>query len=425
MSPATRFRPTRLRLDGQSGFIDVPPTKDEDLDMAGNSLTLAIWIKPSQSYHDEELLVEHGVWQRSNGMYQLTTLDSGTLRFNFPAMNSNEGPLEATVNLVDGNWHFAVATFDTSTHLAKIYDNGVLLKSKTVHASIARDDTPTKTFVGCRGNGTYHFGGEVGQLLIYKRAISAEQVARLYGQAGGDIDSRDTVGLVAGYHLDEGRGTTAADFSGHGNSGTLKGGVTWTQGKLVSLGVSAAHTHAMPFDGTRYASLPQSTKFTSGDFTISLWFNPVKAAAFQFLFMRGFSYRDQQGDIGLKINRYSGELNFQARTADSQWLFGWDAPESRLRSPFQLKEWNHVVVTRRGDTYAMWMNGAKVGSERSWPIFPTLTTPIRSSWAGSRKTAASSTRFRAFWTSSASSTAACPTRRSPPCTAVATGSGFR
>ena len=34
-------------------------------------------------------------------------------------------------------------------------------------------------------------------------------------------------GLVAGYHLDEGRGTTANDFSGHGNTGTFRGGVTW------------------------------------------------------------------------------------------------------------------------------------------------------------------------------------------------------
>ena len=135
--------PTRVRLDGKSGCIVIPPTRNEDLDMAGSSLTLAIWIKPSQSYDDEELLMEHGVWQQSKGMYQLSTADSRTLRFNFPAMNSNEGRLDAAVNLADGNWHFAVATFDTSTHLAKIYDNGVLLKSKTVRESIAGDGTHT------------------------------------------------------------------------------------------------------------------------------------------------------------------------------------------------------------------------------------------------------------------------------------------
>jgi hypothetical protein len=81
--------------------------------------------------------------------------------------------------------------------------------------------------------------------------------------------------------------------------------------------------------------------------------------------MRGFAWNDKRGDIGLKINRDSGELDFQARTADSQWLFGWDIPESGLRSPFNLNQWNHFVVTRCGYTYAMWMNAVKVGSEVS------------------------------------------------------------
>ena len=33
----------------------------------------------------------------------------------------------------------------------------------------------------------------------------------------------DVSGLVAGYHLREGRSAIVADFSGHGNTGTLKG----------------------------------------------------------------------------------------------------------------------------------------------------------------------------------------------------------
>ncbi|MGA2256322.1 MAG: LamG domain-containing protein, partial [Thermoguttaceae bacterium] len=122
---------------------------------------------------------------------------------------------------------------------------------------------------------------------------------------------------------------------------------------------------ALQFDGTGYAMFPQSLKFTAHDFTVSLWFNPTMANKFQFLFMRGFAYADRQGDIGLKINRDSGELDFQARTSDGEWLFGWDVPESRLRSFFNLNQWNHVVVTRRGDTFTMWMNGVNVGSQVS------------------------------------------------------------
>ena len=63
---------------------------------------------------------------------------------------------------------------------------------------------------------------------------------------------------------------------------------------------------------------------------MSIWFDPTTNDQFQFLFMRGFADGDQQGDIGLKINGNSGNLDFQAKTSDGQWLFGWDAPESGL-----------------------------------------------------------------------------------------------
>ena len=124
---------------------------------------------------------------------------------------------------------------------------------------------------------------------------------------------------------------------------------------------------ALQLDGTGYATLPSAVKFTSGDFTISTWFYPTTTSFFQFLFMRGYAWGDQEGDIGLKINPNSGDLDFQAQTSDGQWLFGWDAPESLLSSPFNLDQWNQVVVTRDSTTgtYTMWMNGTDVGSQVS------------------------------------------------------------
>jgi hypothetical protein len=83
----------------------------------------------------------------------------------------------------------------------------------------------------------------------------------------------------------------------------------------------------------------------------------------QFLFMRGMAYGDQQGDIGLCVERSSGELAFRARTSDDRWLFGWGEPT--FTAKYVLHQWNHVVVTRRGDTYTMWMNGASAGSRVS------------------------------------------------------------
>ena len=129
------------------------------------------------AYDGEQILVQHGVGlsRESHLLYQLTTLGSSTLRFNFPAMHYGEGPLDATVNLADGNWHFVAATFDSRLHVARLYDNGRLLKSKRVMESIAGDETPTHTYIGCRGYGEFHFNGDVGELLIYNRAISARE----------------------------------------------------------------------------------------------------------------------------------------------------------------------------------------------------------------------------------------------------------
>ena len=63
-------------------------------------------------------------------------------------------------------------------------------------------------------------------------------------------------------------------------------------------------------------------------------------------------------------------MDFEAYSAgesglQSGWIFGWGIPESRLRGPVRYAQWNHVVVTRHGDIYAMWMNGARVRTEES------------------------------------------------------------
>ena len=123
------------------------------------------------------------------------------------------------------------------------------------------------------------------------------------------------------------------------------------------------HPHAVQFDGNHYAKVEPPPKFTSGDFTISLWFNPVRSDNWAYLFMRGFAYRDQPGDIGLFLNVHSGDLSFDARTAINDWLFGWAAPETRLHCPVRYGQWNHAVVTHCGDAYSMWMNGKCVCSE--------------------------------------------------------------
>ena len=66
--------------------------------------------------------------------------------------------------------------------------------------------------------------------------------------------------------MDEGSGSTTADSSGNGNTGTLTGSPTWVTGKFGD---------ALSFNGTtQYVEIPNSTSLTiSGAMSIGGWIN--------------------------------------------------------------------------------------------------------------------------------------------------------
>lgn len=71
------------------------------------------------------------------------------------------------------------------------------------------------------------------------------------------------IGLVAAFALDEGTGTTTADISGNGNTGTISG-ATWVVGK---------YGQALSFDGSDdYITAGSSALFDLPNGTITFWY---------------------------------------------------------------------------------------------------------------------------------------------------------
>jgi serine/threonine protein kinase/Flp pilus assembly protein TadD len=135
------------------------------------------------------------------------------------------------------------------------------------------------------------------------------------------------------------------------------------------------HAHALHFDQLHYC-LPQSDKkmkFMTDNFTISLWLKPDSkgrrgSTVSQYIVNRNFYGRNQMGDFVLRINRISGELDFCLWGYDgehSDWIFGWDVPETRLHCPLHFDAWNHAVITRYRDNYTMRINGAVAANGQS------------------------------------------------------------
>ena len=111
-------------------------------------------------------------------------------------------------------WYHAAAVRNYDAGCAGLYLDGVLVASKTTTlAPIA--GTGFAASIGRWTDGGYdstHFKGTLDEVRIYSRALSAREIADHYNGGLGRPGVSSDPGLVAGYHLDEASGTSAADF---------------------------------------------------------------------------------------------------------------------------------------------------------------------------------------------------------------------
>jgi hypothetical protein len=93
------------------------------------------------------------------------------------------------------------------------------------------------------GNSKYSWNGLIDDVRIYNRALSAEEVSKLYrGEWVSDT------GLVGHWEMDEGHGGQVRDKSGNGNHGTIYG-ATW--GSSAPEWVDDTSGGALEFDGVK------------------------------------------------------------------------------------------------------------------------------------------------------------------------------
>ncbi|MDA7865897.1 hypothetical protein N9C66_05885 [Akkermansiaceae bacterium] len=217
--PTTGFaNAASLDLDGAGRYIDTAYPG-----IAGNAArTVAFWIKTTTAGN-------HGIVAWGN------STNNGTkwhVRLND---NANNGPVGAirtetqgdftigSTSINDGNWHHVASVYpEGGGELGTVihYVDGVAEapggnggSTQPVNTSVTADPVT----VGRRNQGGLpgYFPGQLDDVRIYDRALSAPEVAQLSAAAP------TTDGLVMHFPLDEGSGTLAADLGSGDNDGTL------------------------------------------------------------------------------------------------------------------------------------------------------------------------------------------------------------
>lgn len=166
--------------------------------------------------------------------------------------------------------------------------------------------------------------------------------------------------------FDESTGTSTADSSGNGHTGTLTGGASWALGKKG---------HAVSLDGsTGYVSLPGDMVADVSDFTIAAWVYLNASKTWERIFDFGagtgryvmLTPRSNRGfpRIAVTLNGASGELGIDGNVA------------------VPTGQWAHVAVTLSGNVGTLYLNGSEIGSNTAMSFAPFRVESTNQNWLG-------------------------------------------
>jgi hypothetical protein len=207
------------------------------------------------------------------------------------------------------------------------------------------------------GSGTVNFGGGLyigtdksGQGLsgiiddvrIYNRALSATEVEQLY-----EGRFTDTTGLVGHWKMDEGTGTTVADSSGNGNTGTING-ATWQTGTAPTR-TTTASGYAATFDGVNDyvdTGLDLGSSIGSSDWTVTAWITGIDTWSDEAIFYgTGNSANNERC---LLRHRGNGKLSIVINEGIQVNTDYWT---------IQNNIWHHIVAQRIGNDLKIFVDG--------------------------------------------------------------------
>lgn len=181
------FGTSALSMNGGAGWVTVPASIDT-LRAAENAVSVSVWVKVSSFDVNWQSIISHGEgaqWRLARRADETTVAWAGG---SGDIPGANIGPV-----INDNSWHHIVATSDPVLFQTKLYVDGVDIAtgaapniSDTANGGLIPD-----LFIGANPNAANReWNGQIDDLAIWGRGLSAEEVALIYnGGAGESIEN--------------------------------------------------------------------------------------------------------------------------------------------------------------------------------------------------------------------------------------------
>lgn len=184
-SPVIGKLGSALSFDGSTQYVNVANSSS----LRPTSVSVAAWFKPSATLSSRAAVVEKwydGTW--GYGLEAYTDNCNGdaynAILFTYrDASDTGDQCVSSGVTASPGTWYHAVATFDNTTRVARIYVNGELKATQDNPGSADLDQPNSKFGIGAsedNGSWDHFFTGAIDEARVYNRALTPSEAKQLY-----------------------------------------------------------------------------------------------------------------------------------------------------------------------------------------------------------------------------------------------------
>jgi hypothetical protein len=329
-----------VRLDGTDDHVVTSgPVVRTD-----QSFSVAAWVNPRQfTTGGARMTAVSQDGTRYSSFY--LQYNSELQRWGFAVPSTDDGatqwPGAVAVNHqpVVGVWTHLAATYDAATRQIQIFVNGELSGAMVLPGPAWHASGPLAIGRGrVDGGPAQHWPGEIDEVRMYSRVVSAEEIRGIMG--------RDNV-TAGSWKLD---GNTT-DGSGNGRNGTTVGDPAWAAGQTSEPNPADL---ALLLDGDDFVRAPSAVD-TNRSFAVAAWVRPDRVGNNTFLSQDGVHTSGFSVTAGADGHWQLHVATADRATPNGDWANGGSV---------QYGVWTHVaaVHSRERQRIELYINGVMVAS---------------------------------------------------------------